>query len=181
MRIRDVSAFAFALTILAAGGGQSQEVLRGTGLPMSTEVASGIRLHPRSSLTRPWQILNDERLPVKLLGASFSGVFPRIDERSRQYQLRAELKIAATQPISAIRVEFQLFDAWGEPLGTYHYDRIADLPEGEHFMTADWLAIPEGVSSGVYGTFAHVSRVRLTDGTIMTVGEDVVRGKAPEF
>ncbi|MDP2087198.1 MAG: hypothetical protein Q8K20_18545 [Gemmobacter sp.] len=157
------------------------ESVFGDGFAMGTQVTTGVRLHPGSELRRPWQIVSAEKAEAKLLPTGFTGVFPRWDDSSKQFALRAELRLSVAVPVTAIRVTFDLYDVWGAKVQTLHYDRIEDLPAGEHTAVAGWSRISEVEARQVFATYAYVSRVRLANGTIKTVENGLLVDNPPLF
>lgn len=173
--------FIFAASLALTPLPTVAESVLGNGFAMGTQVTTGVRLHPGSELPRPWQIVSAEGIGVQLLPTGFTGVFPRWDDSSQQFALRAELRLSVAVPVTAVRVTFDLYDVWGAKFQTLHYDRIEDLPTGEHTAVAGWSRISEVEVRQVFATYAYVSRVRLADGTIKTVEDGLLTDNPPQF
>lgn len=154
-----------------------QSTRRGEGHPMSAEVASGLRLSPDSGLTREWFILDDPSLPVQISGTGFKGLSLRYDNASGTFFYRVDVGLQFNAAATAVEVEFLALDVWGDAVRRFALVKVADFAVGEEGMTGSWRFTSQAEAAKHFGTVAYVSKVRLSDGSILRADRQMIADK----
>lgn len=156
---------------------QAQSALRGEGHPMSTEVATRLRLSPDSGLKREWFILDDPALPVRISGTGFKGLSLRYETSSGTFLYQVDLGLQFDAAATAVEVEFLALDVWGDAVRRFALVKVADFAVGVEGMTGSWRFTSQAEAAKHFGTVAYVSKVRLPDGSILRVNRQMIADK----
>lgn len=157
---------------------RADDVHRGAGQPMNTQVIGSVRLNQGSTLLREWVIVNDPALPVSLSPQNFNGVYPTYSERDRAYQYYSRMIAQVEEPVVAISVTHIVFDVWNQRVRTLRLDRIADLTVGTHTVEGRWRIDSEPQAEAHFSSISFISRVRLANGEVRSADLGLIVAEA---
>lgn len=161
-------------------------VTRTSGGSVRTDLRYGLALNRNSSLERQWVTIHDAaRMRVDIVGDAGIDTVYKAGGRfsSGEYEYSSKVVLEVNEPITAFRVQFLVFDVWGNSLGrSLSATEIVDLDAGET-RTYDWRwnARSEHDVSELFASVAYVAEVRTADGDVLKADTQFVVEQAAFF
>ena len=167
------------MAVVGAFAASAQEIQRGSGGPIKTELGYGIVINEDSSLQREWIVINDPNMPASLVALTGVNTYYLSGRSLGEYRYKADVTLEVKQPLSAIQVNFILFDVWGRHSKSVQMTEVKDFPVGKHSLQGEWRIFSENDVSEYYASIGYVSRVRTADARVieMDVGPVVAEGQ----
>ena len=176
--MQSIKVFAYICSGLAAGLlGQtvSSETIKLEGSPLAFDIGYGIIVNEGSSLQREALIVQDKRLPVRIVGFE---VETALEERNWEYQIEYSVELDAA--ISAIELRFIPFDIWGDKETPLSATTIEDINEGSWSGDGKWrLSETDAVQH--YAMIGYVAQIKTATGKIIKANPDLVVDAAKDF
>jgi hypothetical protein len=176
--MQSIKVFAYICFGLAAGLlGQtvSSETIKLEGSPLTFDIGYGIIVNEGSSLQREALIVQDKRLPVRIVGFE---VETALEERNWEYQIEYSVELDAA--ISAIELRFIPFDIWGDKETPLSATTIEDINEGSWSGDGKWrLSETDAVQH--YAMIGYVAQIKTASGKIIKANPDLVVDAAKDF
>lgn len=166
------SVFSFALGIF--GQTAAAETIRLSGSPMEFDIGYGIVVNEGSSLQRVALIVQDKRLPARIV--DFTVKTPLND--SWQYEI--DYSVELDDPITTIEVRFIPFDVWGDTGTPLSSTTIQDIDGSIWSDDGEWR-LSETDAIKHYAMIAYVAQIKTADGRIIKANPDEVVSAAKDF
>ena len=162
---------AILATLIASVGMAEITTTKADGGSVVTVLSHNIMVNEGSSLRREWVAVHDSTMPVDLKGTpgvktiydSGSGRYSRGD-----YKYHAGYTLVVAEDVLAVRVNFILFDVWGDRTRVLSAVDVKDLAAGEHVLDGKWRLYSENETSEHYASVAYVAAVRTASGDVYT-------------
>jgi hypothetical protein len=157
-------------------------VSRLDGGSVKTPLGFGLVVGKNSSLRREFIAIHQSDLPVDFEGTpGVTTIFLR-REQGGEYRYRAEFRLLTKEPLRSAEIKFLTFDVWRDLVRVLTYNITEDVaPLAPTQPTAEWQAASENEVENYYGSLAFVSRVRLSDGRIVSANVASVLNEAQKI
>lgn len=148
------------------------------------ELSPSIILNEESSLSRTWITLNDDRLPLQIIGTP--GVKVEYHDGGRysnsEYRYVANYTLKSTKDIVAYEIRFVVFDVYDEHMTNLVANEIVDIKAGSPVSDYGiWRILSENDASEALSSIAYISRVRTSDGMIYTADNTAIADYLSSF
>jgi len=152
------------------------------GGSITTHLGYGISVAGGSSIHREWISVHDSRLPIKLEGTP--GVKTYYQDRSYggDYIYKSNFNLIALESITAIEINFLLFDIWGNHVKSLSLTEVVDISQGTpKSFTGEWSALSENEVEKYYASISYISKVRIKDGKVLEAEKSPIVKEALKF
>ena len=165
----------FGLAAGFLGQTASSETIKLEGSPLAFDIGYGIIVNEGSTLQREALIVQDTRIPARIVGFEVKTV---LDERNWKYQIEYSVELDAA--VSAIELRFIPFDIWGDKGTPLSATTILDINEGPWSNDGTWrLSETDAVQH--YAMIGYVAQVKTASGKIIKANPDIVVEAAKDF
>jgi len=175
--------FLFLAGLLSVGSVVADTV-KTSGGSNKVELGYGISLNDGSTLEREWVTVNDKKMPVALVGSVGVGIIYDAGSKysSGDYLYSTEYKVIAKEDVRALKVNFLLFDVWGDRTKTLASTDIRDIKAGEETsLDAKWRLYSENEASEYLASIAYVDMVRTASGKVYRADKEIILKEARRF
>jgi hypothetical protein len=162
----------------------SPTVTQAAGGSIKVDLGYGIVLNKNSSIIREWRTLNDDIIPIKIIGTP--GVSVGYDSGSKYsssyYYYGTDYTIRPAADIVAFEIRFIVFDIWGDRQKNLSATEIVDIRSGtESSFSGKWKIYSENEASEVFASLAYIYQVRTKDGKVYRTNLENVVKEAQKF
>lgn len=155
---------------------------RDSGGSMQTKLGMGIVLNKESSLRREWITFHDSAFPADLVGTVGVQTTYVPDRVRGSYAYQSKYTLKTRESISAVQVNFLVFDVWGNHLKSLRATEILDLEAGAtKEFTPRWNIYSENEASEYYASIAYIARVRTKTGRVVEMNSAPILEEAKKF
>ncbi|MGX5914805.1 hypothetical protein ACR0ST_08755 [Aliidiomarina sp. Khilg15.8] len=177
-----VATSVLVFTLGTTTSGHAQEVLRGSGGSIQTELIASIIINENSSMSREWIVVNDSDIPVKFTQPHGVTTVYEQDRSRGDYRYLANFSVETSEDIAAFEVRFLTFDLWGNHLKNLSTTEIADVEAGTTIdLESKWRILSENEVAEFYATIGYVAQVRTADGRVLKADPTTVLEEAKQF
>ena len=176
--MRSYKSFSYVFCGLVAvflGQTASSETIRLEGSSLAFDIGYGIIINEGSSLQREALIVQDSRLPARIVDFEVKTV---IEDRNWEYKI--EYSVELENPVTAIELRFIPFDIWGDQDTPLSATKIEDISEGPWSSVGSWR-LSESDAVHHYAMIGYVAQVKLANGQIIKANPDLVVDAAKDF
>lgn len=176
--------FILFLVVCIANIIASPTITQTVGGSIKVDLGYGIVLNKNSSIVREWRTLNDDIIPIKIIGTP--GVSVGHDSGSKYsssyYYYGVDYTIKPSADIVAFEIRFIVFDIWGDRQKNLSATEIVDIRSGtESSFSGQWKIYSENEASEVFASLAYIYQVRTKDGKVYRTNLENVVKEAQKF
>ena len=150
--------------IITVSSEAESTVTRSSGGSIRTHLGYGIVVNKESSLEREWVVVNDNNLPLRIIGnAGVKTFYERGEGRYSQgrYNYAANVTLEATASLSAFEIRLITFNVWGDRVKTLSASMVMDVKQGEkRTHNWKWNVFSENEVSECFASITYVATVR---------------------